>query len=302
MFNARVKAKVAARMRYLDGGVTVRRALPMPRLRSVGPFVFLDQMGPVPFAPGQGIDVMPHPHIGLATATYLFDGAITHRDSLGYDQVIRPGDLSWMTAGRGIVHSERTEPSARKNGGSLFGVQAWAALPRSHEEAEPRFEHHPKARLPVVEADGVRIRVLAGALHGAASPVRFPAEITFFDVRAEPERAIRLPRTQAELGLYVASGALQIEGERFAMGDLCVFDESGDLAAQTLAPSRFLVIGGSPIDAPRHMFWNFVASRPERIEQAKEDWRRGCFEAVVGETDRLPLPDDTVSVGAWPRS
>ena len=300
MNDAGVKAKVTARMRHLNGEMTVRRVLPVARHRSIGPFVFLDQMGPVPFAPGQGLDVSPHPHIGIATATYLFEGAITHRDSLGYDQVIRPGDVNWMTAGRGIVHSERTEPEARKLGGTLFGIQAWVALPVTHEDVEPRFEHHPKATLPRFEEQGVRIRVLAGSLYGATSPVRFPGEISFFEIRAEADARIELPRTDSELAIYVASGALEVGADRFAMGDLCVLEESGAVGARVLATGRFLVMGGPPLDAPRHMFWNFVASRPERIERAKEDWRWGRFDSVAGDSERVPLPAEPPAAAAGP--
>ena len=292
MSDARVIHKIAARTRDLDGAMTVRRALPAPRHRSVGPFVFLDQIGPVPFAPGQGMDVRPHPHIGLATVTYLYEGAITHRDSLGYDQVIRPGDVNWMTAGRGIVHSERSEPEHRRSGGTLFGIQAWVALPPEQEDAEPRFEHHPKSTLPALEEDGVRIRVIAGSFAGQRSPVRFPGELTYIDVRSDADRTVEVPRSAGELAVYIASGALEIGGQRCVMGDLCLLSNDGSFSGRVLAPSRFLVLGGPPLEVPRHMYWNFVSTRAERIDAAKEDWRQGRFDQVPGETDRVPLPGD----------
>ena len=293
MSEARVIKAVKARVRELDGLISVRRALPTVRQRSVGPFVFLDQMGPMPFSPGQGLDIKPHPHIGLATVTYLYEGALTHRDSLGHDQVIRPGDVNWMTAGRGIVHSERTEPSTRANGGTLFGVQAWVALPKAQEEGEPRFDHHPRATLPLFEAEDARIRVLAGSLHGQTSPVRFPTEITYVDVQAKTGGLVEIPCDASELAVYVTLGALDIGAERYDAGDLCVLDTPGTLSVRALTPSRFLVLGGAPLDGPRHIDWNFVSSQRDRIQRAKEDWRRGRFDHVPGETERVPLPEDS---------
>ncbi len=291
MNEAAVKARVRARTRDLDGQMSVRRVLPVPRHRSVGPFVFLDQMGPIPFAPGQGMDVGPHPHIGLATVTYLFEGAVTHRDSLGYDQVIRPGDVNWMTAGRGIVHSERTEPSMRAQGSNLFGLQAWVALPLAHEECEPRFEHYPKAKLPTLQRDDFEVRVLAGAFEDLTSPVNFEGDIACYDVRTPDVGRLEVARTQPELAVYVASGALEVGGERYGGGDLAIFDEAGPIIIRPLVRSRCWVFGGPPLDGPRYIQWNFVSSRIERIERAKEDWRLGRFVPVPGETERIPLPE-----------
>ena len=291
MKEARVQAKISARPDAVDGAVSVRRALPVPRHPAIGPFVLLDQLGPIPFAAGQGMDVPPHPHIGLATVTYLYEGALTHRDSLGYDQVIRPGDVNWMRAGRGIVHSERTEASFRASGGSLFGIQAWLALPRGDEDSEPAFHHYAQSKLPLFEQEGLRIRVLAGSLGGRNSPVEFPSSITFLDVLASVDRQVEIPRTHAELAVYVASGVIEIGSERFERGDLCVLGNEGSLVANALTTSRFLVLGGEALDGPRHMVWNFVSSRRERIEQAKDDWRRGRFDPVVGDAGRAVGPE-----------
>ena len=237
------------------------------------------------------MDVGPHPHIGIATVTYLYEGAITHRDSLGYDQVIRPGDVNWMLAGRGIVHSERTEASVRAQGGTLFGVQAWVALPVTHEQSEPRFKHYPRASLPVVQVDGAELRVIAGTVAECTSPVEHPGDLLFCDARVDEGSTVRIPRLFPELAIYVTSGAVEVGGDRYDVGDLCVFGDTGAIVFRALARSRCLVFGGPPLEPRRHIEWNFVSSQRERIERAKEDWRHGRFEPVPGETGRIPLPD-----------
>jgi redox-sensitive bicupin YhaK (pirin superfamily) len=272
------------------GGFEVRRLLPALPRRAVGPFVFWDQMGPATLAPGRGIDVRPHPHIGLATITYLFAGTILHRDSLGSVQPIEPGAVNWMTAGRGIVHSERTPPELRPPGSPLAGIQAWVALPRSHEECDPAFVHHPAATLPVHRDEGVAVRVLVGSLLGLTSPVT-PASPTFYaDAELTAGARLVLPADYPERAVHVASGSITVAGERFDAGRLLVFRGRDAIPITTDAPARVLLLGGEPLDGPRHLWWNFVSSSPARIERAKADWQAERFAPVPGETERIPLP------------
>lgn len=273
------------------GGFEVRRVLPAAQRRAVGPFVFLDQMGPAAMPPGQGIDVRPHPHIGLATVTYLFDGEILHRDSLGSRQPIRPGDLNWMTAGRGIVHSERTPPAVRAGGHRLFGMQAWVALPRSHEETEPAFAHYPAAALPLVERPGLRLRVVAGRLFGAAAPVELLSELFYADARLEADASLEIEAEYEERALYLAEGELAVGERRFAAGRLLLLEPGATVTCRALAPSRAILLGGAPLEAPRRLWWNFVSSSKERIEQAKADWKAGRFPPVPDDPERIPLPE-----------
>ncbi len=285
---------MVAPTRDLGEGFTVRRALPQARRRMVGPFVFLDQMGPHVFTAGQGLDVRPHPHIGLATVTYLFEGEIIHRDSLGVVQPIRPGAVNLMTAGRGVVHSERTSPEVRKAGGRVFGIQMWVALPRAQEEVEPAFVHTPADQLPVVEDAGAHVRVIAGDLYGKRSPVRTLAEL--FYAAAELQDGARLPLpppVHEERGVYIAQGQVEVGGRTFGEGDLVVLRPGADTELISRGTSRALLLGGATMDSPRHIFWNFVSSSRERIEQAKADWKAGAFAKVPGETEFIPLPDET---------
>jgi redox-sensitive bicupin YhaK (pirin superfamily) len=273
------------------GGFSVRRVLPAPALGAIGPFVFLDQIGPARFPAGRGIDVRPHPHIGLATVTYLFEGEILHRDSLGSVQAITPGALNWMTAGCGIVHSERSTPELRKAEQRLFGMQAWVALPRDREEMAPSFVHHPADALPLLEAGGASIRVIAGSLFGARSPVETVGDLFYAEARLAPGAELALDAELEERGVHVAEGELEIAGSPFAPGTLVALAARRPVRLRSPRGARVMLLGGARLDGPRHLWWNFVSSRKERIEQAKQDWRAGRFPAVPGDPERIPLPD-----------
>ncbi|GAB3410754.1 pirin family protein [Massilia agilis] len=272
----------------------VRRALPSRDKRMVGPFVFLDQMGPHVFQPGRGLDVRPHPHICLATVTYLFEGEILHRDSLGSVQPIRPGEVNWMTAGRGIVHSERTGQELRGAGSSLFGLQCWVALPRQHEETAPTFSHTGAHELPLVEGEGASARIVAGSFFGQRSPVPTLSDMFYVDLNLQPGARIAMPAEYSEQALYVVEGELDLGRDGvFAAGQLLVLKPKAavTLAAHGGKPARVMLLGGEPMDGPRYLSWNFVASSEERIEQAREDWRKMAFPSVPGETEFIPLPE-----------
>ncbi len=273
------------------GGFEVRRALPSAQRRMVGPFIFFDQMGPATFDAGRGMDVRPHPHIGLATVTYLFEGEILHRDSLGSVQPIRPGEVNWMTAGRGIAHSERTPAAARSAGGPMFGIQAWVALPRRHEETDPTFAHHPRASLPEMEGDGMKMRVIAGALFGRRAPVALFSDMFYADAVLAAGARVELPADFEERAIYVASGAVELAGQTFETGQLLVLRPREPVVVRAVGPARLMLFGGEPMDGPRHIWWNFVSSSKERIEQAKADWMAGRFPPVPDETEFIPLPE-----------
>lgn len=275
------------------GGFSVRRALPSAQRQMVGPFIFFDQMGPAQFIAGQGIDVRPHPHIGLATVTYLFDGEITHRDSLGSALSIRPGEVNLMTAGRGIVHSERTGPEARSEGRNLFGIQSWMALPKSHEESAPSFVHHDANALPRLEGDGKRVRVILGSLYGETSPAKFPHESFYAEAVLAPGAVLPLDPDYDERAVYVASGRVDIAGQSFDAGQLLVFRPGDRISILAESNARLMLLGGEPMDGPRHIWWNFVSSSQDRIDAAKNDWRGGRFDIVPGDDKEfIPLPDD----------
>ncbi|WP_245214254.1 pirin family protein [Pararoseomonas indoligenes] len=277
------------------GGFEVRRALPAKQRQMVGPFIFFDQMGPGEFLTGQGLDVRPHPHIGLSTVTYLFEGEIQHRDTLGSDLAIRPGDVNWMTAGRGIAHSERTAEARRSHPNPLYGIQSWVALPRAQEEVAPGFAHHPAATLPVIKDRGLQLRLVAGTGWGARSPVVTSSELFYADAVMAPGASLPLPDHE-ERGAYVVEGAVEIAGDRFEAGQMLVF-RAGDGLAITAGPkgARLLMLGGAAMDGPRFLFWNFVSSSRERIEQAKDDWREGRFGTVPGDDKEfIPLPVERV--------
>lgn len=282
------------------GGFEVRRALPARERQMVGPFIFFDQMGPGEFLAGRGLDVRPHPHIGLATVTYLLHGEILHRDSLGSRQAIVPGDVNWMTAGRGIAHSERTDPVLRVRSNRLFGIQSWVALPKSAEETAPGFVHHPAADLPLAEDNGLRMRLIAGSGWGLVAPVAVSSPLFYADAELAPGAAVPLPEEHEERAAYVLTGAVEVAGDRFAAGRMLVF-RAGDRMALQGGPqgARLLLLGGATMDGPRFLFWNFVASSRERIEQAKADWKAGRFGKVPGdEAEFIPLPEERIAVRA----
>jgi len=282
------------------GGFEVRRALPAAERQMVGPFIFFDQMGPGEFLAGRGLDVRPHPHIGLSTVTYLFDGEILHRDSLGSDQPIRPGDVNWMTAGRGIAHSERTDPALRSHSNRLYGIQSWVALPKVAEETAPAFVHHSAATLPVVEDAGVRLRLIAGSGWGLASPVAVSSPLFYADALLQQGAMLPLPAEHEERAAYVLDGEVQVAGDRFEPGRMLLF-RAGDALALRAGPrgARILLLGGAAMDGPRYLFWNFVASSPERIEQAKADWQAGRFGKVrKDEQEFIPLPEGRATIRA----
>jgi redox-sensitive bicupin YhaK (pirin superfamily) len=275
------------------GGFFVRRALPSSQRRMVGPFIFFDHMGPAEFRAGQGIDVRPHPHIGLATVTYLFAGEIMHRDSLGSVAAIRPGAVNWMSAGRGIAHSERTAPDHRVAGEPLHGLQCWVALPAEREESAPAFVHHDAEELPVAEGEGKNVRVVAGRFLGLASPVTTGWDTLMADVTLAVGAKLPLDPETEERAVYLVSGEIDIAGDRFEAGRLLVFKPGDRITVTATAPSRLAVVGGAAMDGPRHIWWNFVSSRRDRIDQAKADWKAGRFEAVPGEREFIPLPESS---------
>ena len=280
------------------GDVTVRRALPSARSRMVGPFIFFDHFGPAEFRAGNGIDVRPHPHIGLATVTYLFDGEIVHRDSLGTAVAIKPGEVNWMTAGRGIVHSERTGAERRRAGGPVHGLQMWVALPSAKEEMEAAFAHHDAAEFPVVEDNGKRVRVVLGSLYGARSPARTTSETIFADVTLKAGATLPIEPGYEERALYLTDGGIEIAGDNFAPGRLLVLRAGDAIDVKATQDTHLVIAGGEPMDGPRHIWWNFVSSRKERIEQAKAEWKAGYFGKVPGdEIEFIPLPDKTITVG-----
>jgi hypothetical protein len=287
-----VETVIVPRTRDLGDGFEVRRALPSSRRRMVGPFIFLDQMGPAVFRAGHGLDVRPHPHIGLATVTYLFDGELVHRDSLGTVQAIQPGAVNWMTAGRGIVHSERTPPEERARGGRLFGVQAWVALPRGDEESAPAFLHAAAAALPEIEDRGVRVRLVAGALYGVRSPVTALSDAFYADAAFDAGGQLVVRADHEERAVFVAEGSIDAAGTPCETGQLVVLRPGVEVVLAAATPARALLLGGEPMDGPRHIAWNFVSSSVERIEQAKADWAAGRFDPVPGETERIPLPEE----------
>lgn len=271
------------------GEFSVRRALPSKERRRVGPFVFFDHMGPAEFPPGRGIAVRPHPHIGIATITYLFEGEIMHRDSLGVTQPIRPGAVNLMTAGRGIVHSERAGDDLEEVS-RLHGIQSWIALPEQYEECEPDFAHYPAAELPAFDRGGVGVTLIMGEAFGHRSPVQSYSRTLYMDCRLEPGTGLSLPEGEQELAAYVVEGAVDIEGEPYAAGVMAVASPGAVMELHARSSSRVIVIGGDAL-AERHMYWNFVHSSRHRIEQARADWREGRFPPVPGDDEFIPLPD-----------
>ena len=285
---------IESRSRELTDGFKVRRVLPSSKRRMVGPFIFVDQMGPEILGPGRGLDVVPHPHIGLATVTYLFKGELMHRDGLGTVQPIRAGEVNWMTAGSGIAHSERTPPESRQTGAQIFGVQSWVALPTGYEEIDPTFFHYDVNELPVIEDDGLSVKLIAGSLYGVASPVTTYSEMFYGDVELAAGARISVPTQHEERAAFIVEGTVDLPADNtsFSAGQLIVFKAGAevDLTAAN-DPARLLILGGEPV-GKRHIWWNFVSSSKDRIEQAKLDWRDGNFATVPGETESIPLPAD----------
>ena len=274
------------------GGFQVRRALPTARRRLVGPFIFFDRMGPAILRAGQALDVRPHPHIGLSTVTYLFDGKIRHRDSLGTEMVIAPGDVNLMTAGRGIVHSERTPEELRGAPMSVSGLQTWLALPDDKEETAPVFENTGRDLLPQFEFDGASGRVVMGSLSGIRSPVRTDTDTLYADIRLAPGARIRIPADAEERAIYVLAGTVTISGDEFPSDRLLVFKPGDEIVVSSEAGAHFMLFGGASLGSKRYIWWNFVSSSKERIEQAKHEWKTGRFDIVPGDEEEfIPLPE-----------
>ncbi|PLX98497.1 MAG: hypothetical protein C0623_12545 [Desulfuromonas sp.] len=272
------------------GGFTVRRCLPAPERKMIGPFIFFDHAGPATFASGEGIDVRPHPHINLATITYLFSGEILHRDNLGMVQSIRPGEINLMIAGKGIVHSERTPPQIRSGGHTLHALQLWIALPEKDEETDPSFHHYESDELPTLEEDGVSLRLMIGAAYGLKSPVRTFSPTLYIEATMAENARLQLPNDTNERGLYIISGQVRTGKHLLQPEQMYVFDQSAEIELEAVETTRLVIIGGEPLGV-RKIYWNFVSSRPERIEQAKQDWQDNKFPGVPGETEFIPLPD-----------
>ena len=273
------------------GDFSVRRSLPDGRRQRIGPFIFFDHMGPVDFRPGSGVNVRPHPHIGLATITYLFDGEITHRDNLGYVQTIRPGAVNWMTAGRGIVHSERTAPELVASGSHLHGIQTWVALPVEDEECAPRFEHYPAARIPESLVDDVRVRVIIGGAFGLVSPVQTASDTLYVEANLPAGASLALPDGHDEIGLYVVAGEAKIGQRTLTEGSLAAMRPGVPATVTATQPARLMLLGGATLPGERIIWWNFVSSSRERLEQAKRDWKAQRFPAIDGESEFIPLPE-----------
>lgn len=280
------------------GGFEVRRALPAPKRQMVGPFIFFDQAGPAEFLTGQGVDVRPHPHIGLGTVTYLYRGDFHHRDSVGSDQVIRPGELNWMVAGKGVTHSERTSATARQGPNSLFGIQTWIALPESHEDMPATFEHHGKQALPEIRDQGIEARLILGRAYGETAPAKLYSDTFYLDVTLAPRARFPLPTDHEDRGIYITEGSIQIAGQEYEAGQMMVFRPGDQITvAAGDRGARLMALGGETLNGPRYIWWNFVASSKEKIEEAKHEWQaqqwgQGLFDLPLDDRDEfIPLPD-----------
>jgi redox-sensitive bicupin YhaK (pirin superfamily) len=294
---------IETREREIVNGFKVRRVLPSSRRRMVGPFIFLDQMGPEILKNGGGLDVAPHPHIGLATITYLFRGELLHRDGLGTIQMIRPGEVNWMTAGSGIAHSERTPQEIRKTDSELFGVQAWVALPTRYEEVEPSFFHYSEADLPILNGEGKHVILICGSLYGASSKVQTLSDTFYADVKLEKESLLPLPNGHEERAVFAVEGRIEVlaGGGTYHAGQLIVFKPDEYITIKASASSaRMMLLGGARLDGDRHIWWNFVSSSKERIEQAKLDWEAGRFAPIPDESEYIPLPKTEPAIVRYP--
>ncbi|PTX54332.1 hypothetical protein C8N43_3146 [Litoreibacter ponti] len=292
-----IETLIVPRARDL-GGFEVRRALPSPKRQMVGPFVFFDQMGPAEFLTDQGIDVRPHPHIGLATVTYLYQGEFQHRDSLGTNQMIYPGEVNWMIAGNGVTHSERTSAETRAAGSKLFGIQTWVALPEEAEEVDAGFEHHGAEALPFLEGEGKKVRLILGNAWGERAPTKTFTEMFYADAVLQPGAAIPLPDNHEDRGIYVVSGSVNVAGDDFEAGRMMVFRPGDDLSIKAGPDgARLMMLGGETLNGPRYIWWNFVASSRDKIEAAKVawaagDWDHGRFKLPPDDKDEfIPLPE-----------
>lgn len=280
------------------GGFEVRRALPAPKRQMVGPFIFFDQAGPAEFLTGQGIDIRPHPHIGLGTVTYLYRGDFHHRDSIGTDQVIRPGALNWMVAGRGVTHSERTSAEGRNGPHSLYGIQTWVALPEAQEDMAPIFEHHGKAALPIIKGDGIDARLILGNAYGERAPATVYSDTFYADVKLAPRTLFPMPDDHEDRGIYITEGSVSIAGQDFESGRMMVFRPGDKISvAAGERGARLMILGGATLNGRRYVWWNFVASSQERIDEAKNQWRaqewgKGLFDLPDSDrSEHIPLPD-----------
>ncbi len=282
---------LAGHSKDLGGGFTVRRLLPAARLRACGPFVFFDHFGPVAEHPGDNHDVRPHPHIGLATVTYLFEGAMMHRDSLGSEQRIEPGAINWMTAGRGIVHSERKPPDLQSTEFTNHGLQLWVALPRGLEDGDPSFVHTPAQAIPQRRVGGAQVRVMVGEAFGARSPVVPASPTTYLDIELPAGQGLDLPPLASQLAAYAVGGCVWVDGQEIPPQQMAVLAPGVTTRLEARSDARLVVVGGEPLEGPRHMWWNFVHSDPARIVQASADWEAGRFAPVPGETESIPLPE-----------
>jgi redox-sensitive bicupin YhaK (pirin superfamily) len=287
-----LELEIDARQRDLGDGFMVRRLLPSVARRMVGPFIFFDQMGPAQLEVGKGLDVRPHPHIHLSTVTYLFRGDILHRDSLGTEQLITPGAVNWMTAGRGIVHSERSPSAARAAGVAVHGLQLWVALPTAHEETAPSFQHVPARDLPELERPGARLKLIAGEAFGARAPVEVHSPLFYIDAELEGGATLEVPAEHEQRAVYVVSGAVSLDGKPHGTGAMLVLRPHVAARLTALEPARVMLLGGAPLDGERFMFWNFVSSSREKLEAAKLAWKERRFPTVPGDdVEFIPLPE-----------
>jgi redox-sensitive bicupin YhaK (pirin superfamily) len=274
------------------GGFSVRRILPSAHRQMVGPFIFLDHMGPATFAPGEGINVRPHPHIGLATVTYLFQGELLHRDSIGSKQAITPGAMNWMTAGRGITHSERTSPEEKDKLHHAHGMQSWIALPKTYEEMPPEFHHHPADSLPEWTQAGVRLKLVAGSAYGYEAPVTIYSPIFYVEAKMPAGTRLKLPVEYRERAIYLVDGGLRIGDTLIAPQTMTIFVQEEAITLEAEVSTHLMLLGGEPLCEPRFIEWNFVSSSLERIAQAKANWKAGLFDKVAGdEVEFIPLPE-----------
>ena len=291
-----IETVIVPRVRDI-GAFEVRRALPSSKRQMVGPFIFFDQMGPAEFITNQGMDVRPHPHIGLATITYLYEGGIYHRDSLGNGLEIQPGAVNWMVAGKGITHSERTAPERRKDGETLFGIQTWVALPEEAEDTDPAFEHAPIEKLPFLEGEGKQVRLILGSLYGEKAPVKTFSEMFYADAVLFAGAKLALTKEHEDRGIYVANGEIEIAGETYGEGQMLVFRPGDEITVVASQDSRLVLLGGETLNGPRYIWWNFVATSQDRIDAAKTawaagDWANGRFHLPPDDNSEfIPLPE-----------